>query len=493
MTTTPQLDSAPSQARGWPRWWPLLAVLLACGLGILLLAGPDRGLPSALEPPPPSEMDPPIPQPTSELNVPIILNLDGFSPGLEEGVPRTFGGMDERQEIPSVPGLSFAFEAERSEFELEILEDTLQLATTLEYRGRGWYESGFLPTITGGCPSSGGVRPRMRATVAVTFEPTPDWRLGPGLELKELRPLTNRAEDRCQVGQMGLELTDGLLALLGEGITSELGRTESELAEASLRDEMEAVWSQMGEAIPVGSGVWLLLDPSSIRVGGISRAGGTNSQLRVDVGLTAQPRLVVAPDPPASSPRPLPPLRTGAGSRGADAVVMTSVSHQILSSLLQDEVVGRGFSRMGLETVVREARVWGLPDGRGVVEMEMDGALRGRVWLVGSLDLDPDRETVSLSHMELHLSSRNVLLRAAHRLFGGMLVRRMEGHATFPTEDLVPSEGVAGTGPLAQELAPGLVLRGEFGPVRTEGIRISPSGIHLSSRVASALTLHVSE
>jgi hypothetical protein len=327
----------------------------------------------------------------------------------------------------------------------------------------------------------------------VTFEPTADWRLGPGLELRELRPLTNRAEDRCQVGQMGLELTDALLALLGEGITSELDRTESELAGASLRAEAEGIWSQMGEPISVGPGVWLLLDPSSLRIGGISRTGGAGSQLRLDVGLTARPRLVVATDPPTAPSRPLPPLRTGEGSPGADAVVMTSVSHQVLSSLLQDEVVGMGFSRGGLETVVREARVWGLEDGRGVVELEMAGALRGRVWVVGRPDLDPNGETVGVSDLELHLSSRNVLLRAGHRLFGGTLARRMEAQASFRIDDLVASEDVAGSGQLVRELAPGVVLQGEFGPVQMEGIRVSPAGIHLSSRVGSALTLQVTE
>jgi len=123
----------------------------------------------------------------------------------------------------------------------------------------------------------------------------------------------------------------------------------------------------------------------------------------------------------------------------------------------------------------------------------VEGALRGRVWVVGRPDLDPHGETVGVSDLELHLSSRNVLLRAGHRLFAGTLARRIERQARFRIEDLVPSEDVAGTGQLARELAPGVVLQGEFGPVLMEGIRVSPSGIHLSSRVVSALTLQVTE
>lgn len=471
--------------------WALVAVCVAGALGILLFAGPDRGLPSALEPPAASGIDPPIQHPSSELRVPILLSLDALAPGLEERVPLMFGRLDERRELPSIPGLSFAFEAERSEFEVEIRGDTLELATTLAYRGRGWYESGFLPTITGGCPSAGGVRPRMRAAVAVTFTPTPDWRLGPDLELRELRPLTDRAEDRCQVGQMGMELTEGLLGLLREGITSELDRTEAELAEVSVRAEMEEIWSRMGEAVSVGPGLWLLLEPSTLRIGRMSRAPGENSRLLVDAGLTVRPRLIVAPDPPVTAAAPLPPLTTGSGSPGADAVVVGEVGHPLLSALLRDEIVGREFGWMGLAAVVRDVRSWGLVDGRGVVELEVDGPVRSRVWLVGRPDLDREGETVGVADLEMYLSSRNVLLRAVNGLFGGMLVRRIQREAALETDDLVPSEGVAGFGPLARELAPGVILQGELGLGEIEGIRVTPAGVHIRSRVVSALTLHV--
>lgn len=408
----------------------------------------------------------------STLRVPVVAGPDVISSLLESQVPRRFGDLGEALSVDAVPGLTFAFEAERSAVESRVVGDRLSLRTEVAYEARGRWDSGFLPSMGGGCPVGDEPRPRMEIVLTVAPELSSEWVVDAELEVVSVRPVSDTGRDRCRLGGSSLDVTDALSALVEEELTRALPELRSQLQSLDVSSLLATQWSRLEDPIAIGPEAWLSLGPQGLALGGIS---GENGAFRMDAELTLQPRVLLlsdVDDKPASNPVESP-------EQGLSVEVIAGFAE--LSRAIRDHMGGELLTVAGREVEVRDVRVWGLDDGRLVAEVALARGFQGTVWGAGTPTLSADG-TLTLPDLEFVLATSNPLAMLATRGFRSSLEVLLRDRLRWSTSHLWRDLGLPVGILLEQELFPGIVLEGTVEDISLDTIQVSAAGVRLTVR-----------
>jgi len=450
----------------------LVGGLIAAGL---LKVASERGL--RVEPPTPipGAQVPSLPElPSSDLNLTVVYRGDDLLEGLEASVPVRLGDVETRHEHPSIPGLRYAFEAERDSFELTVSGDTIQLSTVLHYQGRGWYDPAFLPEVTGSCPFRAvtgpapgpavpptSLRPRARVTFTTPLSLEADWSLSTRISVAALEPLSTGERDRCRVTQFQLDLTDWLLTVARMGLEEWTGEVDRQVADLDLRPAIEERWTELHGPFPVADGLWLTLAPEGVRRGRLRLEEGEGAALRLPISLQVRPQLTTEP-PGSTEHAPLPLLDGGTVDDGGFRVVGEGrLPYPMLSEFLAAELEGREFTERGRTIRLERVMLRGLGDGRLLLELDVEGDLRGRLFLVGTPRHDPDTNQIRLSDLKVHVATRNLLAQVAAWALRTGLVGDLRERARWPLDDVLTQGTLTVGDALNRQLGPETWLSGE--------------------------------
>ena len=515
---------SPSRKRRRTLPWVLGLGVVGFAVVLLLLAWTTQPMELPAEWSPPEDrgsvgsMDPGLSVP-STLRVSFRTEVTAVTSALEQQLPLRFGDLDEALSVEGIPGLSFAFEAERSPVEAEVVGDGLRLRTQATYEARGRWESGFLPSLGGGCPVGEAPRPRMEVVVEVAPELTAAGAADLDFRSVSVRPVSEGARDRCRLGGGSLDVTDALAVLVGEELGRVLPSLRSQLRSLDLMELVESQWSRLESPILVAPEAWLVLSPGALTLGEVS---GDGTALRVDAEVTLQPRVVLAPDPPVevegprdlgSTPVPslLTPQGTGEGpgsdtgldgsrngsgdfsptpvERGVQVEILAGFDE--LTTTLSERLAGQVFEAAGREVEVREVEVWGLADGRLVTQVVLGRGFRGTLWMAGTPTLDPDGSSLSLPDLEVLLATRNPIAMLLARGFRGAVEGILREQARWPTARLLTELGMPDGFPLERELIPGFTLEGTVDQVSLEEVMVSVTGVRILARAQAQPAVRV--
>ena len=482
----------------------LAAVLTVLGIVGLLVAWTIQPvtLPGDWAPPE-GDQDPMAAGPTtvpSTLRIPVVAGSDAISSFLESQVPRRFGDLGEVLTVAAVPGLTFAFEAERSPVESRMDGDRLSLRTEVTYEARGRWDSGFLPSLGGGCPVGAEPRPRMEVVLTVDPELTADWGLDADLELVSVRPVSEGPRDRCRLGGSSLDVTDALSALVEEELGRALPELRSQLQSLDVSGLLASHWSRLGDPISVGPEAWLSLGPRALALGGLS---GENGAVRMDAEFTLHPRLLLMSERPVHgvAPVPAPSAREasgagvgdpwdagseGQGNGGVSGAAEPGLAVEViagfdeLSRALSEQLSGEVFAVAGREVELRSVEIWGLDDGRLVAEVALGRGFQGTLWAAGTPTLSSEG-TLTIPDLEFLLSTRNPLAMLAARGFRSGLEAVLRDRIAWPSSQLLRDLGLPAGIPLEQELVPGIALEGTVDDISLRQVSVSAAGLRLTA------------
>jgi hypothetical protein len=470
-----------------------LALPLLMASAFLVWLGGTHELPTELAPPPAASMAPtPAPPPLSVVTVPVLYDLSGVDRQLTDQIPERIGDLGDRIPASDLPGLSFAFEATRGPVQVDVHGDTLTLTTELAYEGRGWYESGFFPTVRAGCPAGSTLRPRARVTLRAHLAIAPDWTLDPTLQVHAVEPLTSTDRDRCRPAGLQVDLTEFLMQLVTEALEGHLASMENSLSQVSLRVPADHAWRELVTPIGIGPEIWLALEPSGVALAGVSGEEGMEGErwLRAEVELQLQPRVRLGARPEMAD-RTLPDLSDDLQGRRGQATVQGEVSYTTLSQLLKEELSRQPLSFMGRQLHIEEARVWGAAGGALVIEIQANGPLSGRLWLAGTPRLDPESGEIRVPDLELFLAQGNILARLAMGTLRPRLTRMARDWVAWAPEEWTQPGTLLAAQDLSHTISPNMRLEGSLAALELSQIQATPGALLLHSTVEGTLRLRV--
>lgn len=436
----------------------VLALLAGCGGGTI-----DAPIPVATGE---ARADTALTLTPSVLDFPVEYDLGPALAWLETVVPVQLGNLEQRVEVPGNDRLAFAFEAERTPFRMRLDGTTVTLSAEVSYRGRGWYNPPVLPTISGSC----GVdqeRPRVFLSVRSVVTPTADWRLRGRTAVLELRPLTTEARDRCTVTAAEINVTDKVLDAVRGVLNEKLVAIDQHLGRFPLRAMVEDVWSFLGTPVKLQDSLWLIVDPAAVRFDNV-RSEGT--VLHSALGITAYPRVVSGPQPNPPV-RPVPPFERVGSPPGLSLLSEGALGWDVLSGILTRELGGDTIKVAGRDLVIAGIDVMGLADGRVAVGLDLLGATRGRVYLVGTPAFDPVDAVLTMPDLTFDVSSRSLMVRGLAWLAGGQVEEHLRTTLKISLAGVLDDGRGLLEQELSRELAPGVrittqVERGEIVRVR---------------------------
>ena len=377
--------------------------------------------------------------PPSELDLQVAYDLAPAVAALEASVPRTFGDLAQRKQIPSNPRVSIAFAAERTPFRVTVRGNTATIGSVVTYRARGWYAARFAPGVRGSGGRGGGEPPRLRVALTSTVRLASDWRLRPRTRIAAVEPATDDARDRCRVTVVKYDVTERVVNAVRAKLEGKAALVDARLARMDVRQRVERWWALLQQPIRVRDDLWLEVRPSEVRMGALDAEDGA---LVAPLALTANPRIVSGTRPPPSR-TPLPTLgaRGAVGGDSAPAGLRirldAALDYAAANRIVAPRLVGRTFERQGQRLVVRGAALSAARGGRVALTVRVDGAAGGQVRFVGRPVYDAPSGELRVQDLDYDVASEQLMVRGLDWLTHGELRDALRARARWPASGLV--------------------------------------------------------
>jgi len=120
---------------------------------------------------------------------------------------------------------------------------------------------------------------------------------------------------------------------------------------------------------------------------------------------------------------------------------------------------------------IRELSLQGIGEGRVALEVDFEGTARGRIFLVGTPELDLERGEIHVPDLDFDLQTRNVLVGGAAWLAHDRLVAFLRERARIPVARVMgPARDQLLRG-LNRELSDGVTVEGDVLSTRLLEVR----------------------
>ncbi len=243
-----------------------------------------------------------------------------------------------------------------------------------------------------------------------------------------------------------------------------------------LKPQAEKLWARVQEPIRVGKKplAWLLLTPQALRIGRIETV---NDALLVSLAADVRGRVVIADQPPAVNPLPLPrPAPLGAPSN--------QFSFTIPVTLTYDEAAKLALARLAKKpphvgsTQIKIDKLQILPSGGDVVvalhfcvaqKWDVFGWFDscGDGYLRGAPVFDAATNNVRIANVHYDTGTEDMLLKVMHWLAGDELAAQLQQHLVFNVAHDMDKLEDSVTRSLAKPQGKGVQIYGQvesFGP-----------------------------
>ena len=427
-------------------------------------------------------------QPVSIVDAPIALDLGSALGALESAVPTRFGNLQQRLRNPGNGRQHFAYEATRQPFRVALEDERVTISTLVSYAGRGWYKPPLLPELSAACGESG-PRPRVRARLQTDLELSPDWQLRTRTRLAGLAPATDTPRDACTVTAFDIDVTDKVVDGVRGVLRRQLPRIDRQLARWDVRSRLTQWYGALDRPIPVHDSLWLLLQPTGVRYGGLST---TDSAVVVVVRLFARPTLVTGARPVREAVV-LPPFTEAATVVGDSARIFldAQLGYDVLRPLVRRGLVGRTFTRWQRRVRIDDARLEPVGDGRLALGLRFSGAVDGEGWLVGTPVLDTMRGTLTVPDLDFDVATGDLLVRGLQFLRGTSVLDVLRAQATVSLDELLDPLRERVQRAMNRELAEGVHLVAALSSARAVAVSAGPDALHARAETRGRLALEI--
>ncbi|MDP9178823.1 MAG: DUF4403 family protein [Gemmatimonadota bacterium] len=463
---------------------PVSAIILAA----TLLAACDKLDLEAPAPAVTADVDTLPALPTSTLDIPLTYDLSPVVHALEKAVPKKFGNLNERHAVPGQPRMRVAFEAVRDPFKVSLDGQVAHLTAVIHYAGRGWYKAPVVPEVSSSCGAEG-VRPRARIQVTSVLSLTEGWRLRGKTRIAGVEPYSSANRDKCRVTVFNISVTGRVIDATRNLLNDKRRLVDQKISSIDIRSRFEGWWHLLQRPIPLTDSVWLLINPSAVRMG---ETVGVKRTLVTALGFSASPRVVTGRQPPTVE-TPLPPLYPAAVGDGLHILMEGVVDYSLATRLLEKALVGKIVEGKGQTLVVRHVRLFGIGGGRLALELEFRGTVSGLIYFIGTPKYDPATNELFVPDLDYDAGSANLLVSGFEWLKHDQVRDYFRSHARWSVGDIIQKGTDQLSKGLNRELAPGVKLSAEVKKVQALSVNARRDAIRVRAQADANARLTVKQ
>ena len=445
-----------------------------------------------------SDLEPdPVPVaelPPSYVAAPVVFNLRPVLAQIEAVVPRKFGSTDKDKRIQvmkGTPDVWVAPELTRAPFEFGFKDNTVTIGTVLEYQAKAWAKALLLTHSVSCGTDPKQPKPRIKMSLSVTYDLTPDWRLKTTTRVLELAPVSREERDQCEISAAKIDVTQKIADAARGAAEKALVGLDEKLSRVSVAKPIGNIWLTLQRPISISGGtLWLLFQPQAISFGGIT---ATDSTLTARLALLAQPRMLSGARPPDGT-NPLPKLGRGVEGGDTAAVALDALLvYPAATKLIGKALVGKKFGPRWRTITVEGVTVLPAGKGRILLSLELKGRARGTVNVVGTPSYDQATDTISVKDIGFDVNTEAYLGKAAGWLISGPLLDFVQKNAQFPSSALMEEVLKLANKNINRELSDGIFLRGSLGSAQPIAVQAMREGLVAKAKASGKLWIEISK
>jgi hypothetical protein len=461
-------------------------LILALGAA---LSGCERKLDiDAPEPRPTADTDTLPSLPTSTLDIPLTYDLSPVVKALDGAVPTRFGNIDERHDVKGQPRMHVAFEATRDPFKVSLNGQTAHLTAIIHYAGKGWYKAPVVPEVSGSC-GIGGERPRLQIEVTSPLRITEQWQLRGKTRIGTIAPPTESNRDKCRVTVFNINVTGRVTDATREILESKRSMIDQKIASVYIRKRFEEWWHLLQRPIPLTDSIWLVINPSAVRMG---ETVGVKRTLVTALGFSASPRVVSGAKPPTIETS-LPPLYPAAVGDGLHILMEGVLDYSLATRLLEKQLVGKIIEGKGQTLVVKDVRLFGIGGGKIALELNFRGTISGRIYFTGTPQYSAATNELFIPDLDYDAGSANLLVSGFEWVKHDEVRNYFREHARWPIGNIVAQGREQLSKGLNRDLAPGVRLTADVKTVQGLAVRAQRSAIRVRAQADANARLTVKQ
>ncbi|HVF41209.1 MAG TPA: DUF4403 family protein [Gemmatimonadaceae bacterium] len=423
--------------------------------------------------------------PSSTLDIPLTYDLSPVVKALEKSVPRKFGDIDKRIQL-SNKRMRIAFEATREPFTVSLDGQTANISAVIHYQGKGWYDARFGPEVSGSC-GIGQERPRARIQIATNLRITPEWKLRGRTRVGNVKPYSEQRRDQCKVTVFNIDVTGRVVSAARDAIKDKQSFIDGKIASLDVRTRFESWWKLLQRPIPLTDSVWLLINPSAVRMG---ETVGVKRTLVTALGFSASPRVVTGPRP-RDSATALPPLYPAAVGDGLHILLEGVLDYDLATGLLAKQLRGKKVQRAGQTLEVEDVRLFGIGGGKLALELRFKGASKGHIYFVGTPRYDAGTNELFVPDLDYDVGSANLLVSGFEWVKHDDVREFFRRQARWSVGNIMQQGRQQLANGLNRELAPGVKLTAEVKNVQGLAVSAQRKAIRLRAQADATARLTV--
>jgi hypothetical protein len=382
--------------------------------------------------------------------------------------------------------MHIAFEALRDPFRVSLDGQVAHLTAVVHYAGRGWYKAPVVPEVSSSCGAQG-MRPRARIEVASALRITPQWQLRGKTRIADVQPYSSADRDKCRVTVFNISVTGRVIDATRNLLNDKRGMVDQKIASVDIRNRFEGWWHLLQRPIPLTDSVWLLINPSAVRMG---ETIGVKRTLVTALGFSASPRVVTGKQPPTVE-TPLPPLYPGAVGDRLHILIEGVLDYSLATRLLEKSLVGKVIEGKGQKLVVRHVRLFGIGGGRLALELDFRGTVSGLIYFIGTPRYSPETNELFVPDLDYDAGSANLLVSGFEWLKHDDVRDYFRKHARWSVGDVVENGKQQLAKGLNRELASGVKLTADVKAVQGLSVHARRDAIRLRARADANARLTV--
>jgi Domain of unknown function (DUF4403) len=172
--------------------------------------------------------------------------------------------------------------------------------------------------------------------------------------------------------------------------------------------------------------------------------------------------------------------------------LLSTISYEEATAIAKKNFVGEKyeFSDGRYQITVTDMNIYG-SDQKLVIQLETKGDLKGKIFLAGTPVYDSIKKQIVLTDTQLDIKTRNVLVKAASWILGGMLERKVQEEFGMPVEELLTYGKQNVETALNTEWMKGVKLHGKINQLQPDKVVLSQQGITAIVKAEGKLSLDV--
>jgi hypothetical protein len=429
--------------------------------------------------------------PTSEINIPIQVNLKPLYTMAEKSVDTVFTSTGYPDKwVQEGCDIRYKYVFRRSPLKITGSANTMNLGFTGYYKIVGSTRlcvSGRVVSPWTPACKCGFSEPERRVNVsfANTVSVQPDFKIRLAVKRNEPEPL-----DKCEVCFWGQDITKQVM----KGLTTELDAAKKDLDKnygvVDLKPRFQQVWNELNKIYSLYGFGWLQINPQKLRINNLFVE---KDSLNIYLGLTAKP--IIGFEKPVEKTSVIPNMSGFSRQQGFSIFLDAKLNYDSLATIMNQNLAGKEFefkkAFIKKRFVIDSCRIYGGGFEKMVIKVNFSGTNTGIVYLVGKPVYNKEKRLIEVTDIDFDIKSKNILLGAADWLFDKKITKEITKYARFELGDYIDSAKVNMNLQLNRELVKGVRSFGNIKDIKLIGLYPLQQHLVIRSNCAGELSVKV--